>query len=216
MRDLVDHFFPPVERVKGVVEEFTDFNYWRDPAPDLADFTDSEDEGDDEDDVGSEHGDMVDSYLDDEGAIYSSDEEVDEHYHAQEIQYSSDDEDYDENDDMLDSFHSLPPMSPLDERRPFSATPLSKEVLNDEEDDAQEQIIDPEEEEKIKKAQAENEVQWERKPAMKNDLDRTTFESIKDFAEHELNGVKEQMTEDLNRLKRWSSSVSHKDGNEAA
>ena len=45
MREIVDHYFPPVGLlVKGGGEEFTDFNYWRSKPMDIADFTDSEDE----------------------------------------------------------------------------------------------------------------------------------------------------------------------------
>ena len=45
MREVVDHFFPPVGLlVKGGGEEFTDFNYWRSPPLDVADFSDSESE----------------------------------------------------------------------------------------------------------------------------------------------------------------------------
>lgn len=43
MRDLVDHFFPPVS-ILNTDEEYTDFNYWRDSLPDPDEFTDSEDE----------------------------------------------------------------------------------------------------------------------------------------------------------------------------
>ncbi|KAM3425294.1 Phosphatidic acid phosphohydrolase 1 [Cercospora zeina] len=45
MREIVDHYFPPVGLlVKGGGEEFTDFNYWRERPLDIGDFTDSEDE----------------------------------------------------------------------------------------------------------------------------------------------------------------------------
>lgn len=48
MREVVDHFFPPVGLlVKGGGEEFTDFNYWRDKPLDIVDFTDSESEDED-------------------------------------------------------------------------------------------------------------------------------------------------------------------------
>lgn len=43
MRDLVDHFFPPVSLLNQS-EDFTDFNYWRGSIPDPDEFTDSEDE----------------------------------------------------------------------------------------------------------------------------------------------------------------------------
>ncbi|MCJ1476373.1 hypothetical protein MMC13_005039 [Lambiella insularis] len=47
MREVVDHFFPPVSLlVAGGGEEFTDFNYWRDTPLDIDNFSasDSEDE----------------------------------------------------------------------------------------------------------------------------------------------------------------------------
>ena len=51
MREIVDHYFPPVGLlVKGGGEEFTDFNYWRRPPLGIEDFTDSESEDDDDDD----------------------------------------------------------------------------------------------------------------------------------------------------------------------
>ena len=46
MRDLVDHFFPPVTLLNSD-EQFTDFNYWRDAIPDPSEFSDSDDEEDD-------------------------------------------------------------------------------------------------------------------------------------------------------------------------
>ncbi|KAI1629045.1 Lipin/Ned1/Smp2-domain-containing protein [Exophiala viscosa] len=73
MRELVDHFFPPVATlVKEGGEEYTDFSYWRDTPQDLEDFipTDSEGDGeeedvsDDEDDAEVESGnEMGDSYI---------------------------------------------------------------------------------------------------------------------------------------------------------
>ncbi|KAL8831078.1 MAG: hypothetical protein Q9170_005458 [Blastenia crenularia] len=42
MRELVDHFFPPVGLlVTGGGEDFTDFNYWRDAPLDIEEFSDS-------------------------------------------------------------------------------------------------------------------------------------------------------------------------------
>ncbi|KAG9187972.1 phosphatidate phosphatase LPIN [Alternaria panax] len=79
MREIVDHFFPPVGLlVPAGGEAYTDFNYWREKPLDIADFTDSESEdedGDDddeteaasirsEDEMGSEMGeDLEASYL---------------------------------------------------------------------------------------------------------------------------------------------------------
>ncbi|CZR55121.1 related to SMP2 protein [Phialocephala subalpina] len=57
MREVVDHYFPPVNMlVKGGGEEYTDFQYWREPVLDIDDFSDSEsDEKDpDEDDASDE------------------------------------------------------------------------------------------------------------------------------------------------------------------
>ena len=86
MREIVDHFFPPVGLlVPPGGEQFTDFNYWREKPLDLDDFTDSED--DDEgtegrsvrsEDEGSEVGeDLEASYLtqesvDEQGGMYDS------------------------------------------------------------------------------------------------------------------------------------------------
>ncbi|CAG5138609.1 uncharacterized protein ALTATR162_LOCUS402 [Alternaria atra] len=51
MREIVDHFFPPVGLlVPAGGEAYTDFNYWREKPLDIADFTDSEDDDDDDDD----------------------------------------------------------------------------------------------------------------------------------------------------------------------
>lgn len=49
MRELVDHFFPPVGLlVTGGGENFTDFNYWRDTPRDVDDFSDSDSSEDEE------------------------------------------------------------------------------------------------------------------------------------------------------------------------
>jgi phosphatidate phosphatase LPIN len=75
MREVVDHYFPPVSTlVKGGGEEFTDFTYWRDTPLDLEDFSGSEEEEDNDDnrseDDGEEEeyddegvGEMEDSYI---------------------------------------------------------------------------------------------------------------------------------------------------------
>lgn len=49
MREVVDHFFPPVGLlINGGDEEFTDYNYWRDAPLEVEDILESESEGDDE------------------------------------------------------------------------------------------------------------------------------------------------------------------------
>jgi phosphatidate phosphatase LPIN len=72
MRELVDHFFPPISTlVREGGEDYTDFTYWRDTPQDLEDFTptdseseDGEDLDDDEDEaeVTSDNG-LGDSYM---------------------------------------------------------------------------------------------------------------------------------------------------------
>lgn len=54
MRQIVDHFFPPVGLlVKGGGEEFTDFNYWREQPLETIDFSASESD-DDDDELGDD------------------------------------------------------------------------------------------------------------------------------------------------------------------
>lgn len=83
MRDVVDHFFPPVGLlVTGGGEDFTDYNYWREAPLDIEDFSDSdsednskqakdkrsirsEDDGldDDDDDDDDQDDELAESYL---------------------------------------------------------------------------------------------------------------------------------------------------------
>jgi phosphatidate phosphatase LPIN len=74
MREVVDHYFPPVSMlVKGGGEEFTDFTYWRDTPLELEEFSASEDEedgdnnasddGDEEEEEDEGVGEMGDSYI---------------------------------------------------------------------------------------------------------------------------------------------------------
>ncbi|KAH8813239.1 Lipin/Ned1/Smp2-domain-containing protein [Xylogone sp. PMI_703] len=75
MREVVDHYFPPVNTlVKGGGEEYTDFTYWREPVLEIDEFSDSdsdekyaegnesEDEGEDEDDE-EINDELADSYI---------------------------------------------------------------------------------------------------------------------------------------------------------
>ncbi|EAS32219.2 nuclear elongation and deformation protein 1 [Coccidioides immitis RS] len=76
MRELVDHFFPPVSLlIEEGAEDFTDFRYWRDSPGDLDDFsvTDSDEDGDerDEDDNLESEDDGSDQYE------YEDEEQVD-------------------------------------------------------------------------------------------------------------------------------------------
>jgi phosphatidate phosphatase LPIN len=75
MRELVDHFFPPISMlVQGGGEEFTDFTYWR-AHTDLEDFsvTDSEEE---DNDVESDRG--YSDEEDEEGSELDEDEQGDD------------------------------------------------------------------------------------------------------------------------------------------
>ncbi|KFZ05847.1 hypothetical protein V501_07955 [Pseudogymnoascus sp. VKM F-4519 (FW-2642)] len=105
MREVVDHYFPPVSMlIKGGGEEFTDFNYWRDKPMEMDDFSASEDEDEDEDEDGNEGGsddgdddgdEDGDEDVGDMGDSYISRDSVDEYD-------EEDGEEYDEEDDTAD------------------------------------------------------------------------------------------------------------------
>jgi phosphatidate phosphatase LPIN len=87
MRELVDHFFPPISLlVQGGGEEFTDFTYWRDQA-NLDDFSVTDSEEEDEDDLESEQAyseegsdieEDDDEQVDEMGESYISRDSIDE------------------------------------------------------------------------------------------------------------------------------------------
>ncbi|KAB8260528.1 Lipin/Ned1/Smp2-domain-containing protein [Aspergillus pseudonomiae] len=80
MQELLDHFFPPVSLlVQAGGEEYTDFTYWREPPPELADFSssDSEDEEDEEDEDEDEEDDYDAELSDEEGSEVDEDAEED-------------------------------------------------------------------------------------------------------------------------------------------
>lgn len=119
MREIVDHFFPPVGLlVPSGGEDFTDFNYWREKPLELDAFTDSENEDDAteaasirSEDEGSQIGeDLESSYMsrdsmDDNGGLEDSilesveGDEYDEEYEDDEDLYDDGEEDEDEEDD---------------------------------------------------------------------------------------------------------------------
>ena len=75
MREVVDHFFPPVSLlVKEGGEDFTDFTYWRDVPQDLDIFSDSESE----EDVAKNEDEDDDEEVNDLGESYLSRESVDQ------------------------------------------------------------------------------------------------------------------------------------------
>ncbi len=78
MREVVDHFFPPVGLlVTGGGEEYTDFNYWRDAPLEIVDFSDSDS---DSGDRGKRGKDKQSIRSEDEGSegLDDDDEQVDE------------------------------------------------------------------------------------------------------------------------------------------
>jgi phosphatidate phosphatase LPIN len=115
MREIVDHFFPPVGLlVPPGGEAYTDFNYWRERPMDIADFTDSEDEDEDDateagsvrsEDEGSEVGeDLEASYMtqdsnDDTGALEDSILESIEGDAPLEYEYEDEGEEEDDEED---------------------------------------------------------------------------------------------------------------------
>ncbi|PSS08601.1 hypothetical protein M430DRAFT_110057 [Amorphotheca resinae ATCC 22711] len=95
MREVVDHYFPPVNTlVKGGGEEYTDFTYWREPILEVDDFSDSEsdereardedireseDEEDEDEDVNEEMGDSYISHEEDDEEEEDEEEEGEEY-----------------------------------------------------------------------------------------------------------------------------------------
>ncbi|KAL8937075.1 MAG: hypothetical protein Q9216_004609 [Gyalolechia sp. 2 TL-2023] len=76
MRELVDHFFPPVGLlVTGGGEEFTDFNYWRDPPLDLEAFSESDSS---DEDINQKSSSQKSIRSEDEGSEGLDDEEQNE------------------------------------------------------------------------------------------------------------------------------------------
>lgn len=82
MREIVDHFFPPISMlVKDGGEEFTDFNYWRDTPQGLDDFsaTDSESSSmDGEEEEEEEEASAMEDSVNDLAESYLSRESIDQ------------------------------------------------------------------------------------------------------------------------------------------
>jgi phosphatidate phosphatase LPIN len=191
MRDLVDHFFPPVSRVVGFQEEYTDFNYWREGVMDPDLFSDSEDEDEEHDE---DEAAMGESYLEDEidGEVYDDyDEEegLEEEYEGGEYEdEGGEDDEYDEEDgsQLADSM--------IEELQP--------EVSASEHDH-------------IKEKQDENEGSSRRSHGgMKNDLDRTRLDQARDFIQDELGTIADEVVNDiggkLTNVLRTSDAASRK------
>ncbi|KAL4751111.1 hypothetical protein BDW72DRAFT_174416 [Aspergillus terricola var. indicus] len=120
MRELVDHFFPPVSLlVQAGGEEYTDFMYWRDVPRDFDDIstTDSEDESqaDEEEEVDNEY----DGELSDEGSELDDDEIAEEELGASFVSQATD---------------------PYEEAETQSVASDDEEVFEDEEDEEEPEI----------------------------------------------------------------------------
>ena len=77
MREIVDHFFPPVSMlVKDGGEEFTDFNYWRDTPQGLDDFSATQSESSTEDE--EEEASAMEESVNDLAESYLSRESIDQ------------------------------------------------------------------------------------------------------------------------------------------
>jgi len=106
MREVVDHFFPPVGLlVKGGGEEFTDFNYWRDAPLELDDFSASESEDTDQDE---DEGRSIRS--EDEGSEGLDDDEQADNLGDSFISRDSIDEGDDMGDSMMESIEGDYPL----------------------------------------------------------------------------------------------------------
>lgn len=105
MREIVDHFFPPVGLlVPAGGEQFTDFNYWRERPMELDEFTDSEEEEEDDDDMtegASIHSEDEGSEVgEDLEASYISRDSIDETGLEDSILESVEGDDYDQEEDL--------------------------------------------------------------------------------------------------------------------
>ncbi|KAF4631988.1 hypothetical protein G7Y89_g6146 [Cudoniella acicularis] len=106
MREVVDHYFPPVNTlVKGGGEEYTDFTYWRDPVLELDDFSGSESGEIDEDDSASEDDGEDEDVNDELGESYISRDSIDEgdDYNGLEESMMSGSVDEDDNENLVSS-----------------------------------------------------------------------------------------------------------------
>jgi phosphatidate phosphatase LPIN len=161
MREIVDHYFPPIGMlVKEGGEEYTDFNYWRDPPLAVDDFSASESgsefDGDDavgdgsvrsEDEAGEGEEDLEASYMsrgsvDERGSLYER-ESIDEGGDMEDSILESVEEDGALDDSQLLEAHGLESSTIL-EPEEGEARPLNAEGEEDglEEETEQLQALD--------------------------------------------------------------------------
>lgn len=129
MRELLDHFFPPVTLlVQAGGEDFTDFTYWRDLPPDLEDFS-STDSEDDEEEEEAEDEEVEDEEVDEEADVDADADGEEEGEEDDEYELSGDDEGseiLDEDDDALEEDLSASYLSrdSVDQSRPAAELDL--------------------------------------------------------------------------------------------
>ncbi|PUU75564.1 Lipin/Ned1/Smp2-domain-containing protein [Tuber borchii] len=190
MRDLVDHFFPPVGLL-STDEQYTDFNYWRDPVPDPEEFSDSEDEGageEDEDEDGEmgdsyyeEHGEMAEGYMEnaDGEDEYDEDEEEDV---EEDVSEEEEDEEYDEESEMAEGEVEQHPTDVQREREELGAVAKAEE-----------------------KTEFKIPFVGGKMTGMKMDLDTSRLAQAKEFAEKELGGIVGEVVGEIKALTTNSS-----------
>jgi len=187
MRDLVDHFFPPVGLL-STDEQYTDFNYWRDPVPDPEEFSDSEDEGageEDEDEDGGdsyyeEHGELAERYM--ENAYGEDEYDEDEEEDVEEDGYEEEeDEEYDEESEMAEGEVEQHPTDVQTERE-LGAVAKTEE-----------------------KTESKIPFVGGKMSGMKMDLDTSRLVQAKEFAERELSGIVGEVVSEIKALTTDSS-----------
>ncbi|KAG0638579.1 Lipin/Ned1/Smp2-domain-containing protein [Tuber brumale] len=190
MRDLVDHFFPPVGLL-STDEQYTDFNYWRDPVPDPEEFSDSEAEEAGEEDE-DEDGEMADSYYEEHGEMaeiyvenangedeYDEDEEED----GEEEEDEEEDEEYEEEEgETAESKIEQHPTDTQKEREELRTAAKAGE-----------------------KTESKIPFAGGRMSGMKMDLDTNGLTQAKEFAERELSGIVGEVVGEIKALTTGSS-----------
>jgi len=210
MRDLVDHFFPPVHKV--VEEEYTDFNFWREGIMDPDEFSDSDDERRDHDDDEEEEDDeddagyMGDSYIEDGEELEDDEEEDDE---EEEEEEEEEDEEYDESQSQLADSILLDQPQAQPQKPPHTPEP-QPEAEKEGEEKKEEHQLPPSDQENICARQEKGAVK-RFYAGMKNDLDGSRFEQAKEFAEHELGALGNEIVAEFGKL----TSLIQTDGGKA-
>jgi len=190
MRDLVDHFFPPVGLL-STDEQYTDFNYWRDPVPDPEEFSDSEDEGageEDEDEDGEmgdsyyeEHGEMAEGYM--ENADGEDEYDEDEEEDIEEDGYEEeDDEEYDEESEIPEGEVEQHPTDVQREGEELGTVAKAEE-----------------------KTESKIPFVGGKTTGMKMDLDTNRLAQAKEFVEKELSGIVGEVAGEIKALTTDSS-----------